>query len=243
VAIETTVTDALDCGEGQADGAASTGGFMDAVRNTISPAYLLEQRRLHQDPDYGIASLAFAPLVAQLLKLGGYSSVSDYGAGKCNLKSALGLYRSGRADYFPYDPAFPEYGLPRAADLLVCIDVLEHVEPDAIGNVLDEVAPLAWRMALLTVHTGPAKKILSDGRNAHLIQQPPSWWLPRLARRFELIHVQSVPKGFFVIAAPLGNYGAVSAIQVLGIAKYAARMRSRSHRTLKARLRRLFARF
>jgi hypothetical protein len=216
---------------------------MDAVRNTISPSYLLEQQRLHQDLNYGIASLAFAPLVAQLLKLGGYSSVSDYGAGKCNLKSALRLNRGGRAAYFPYDPAFPEYGLPQTADLLVCIDVLEHVELDAIDNVLDEIAPLARRMALLTVHTGPAKKILSDGRNAHLIQQPPSWWLPRLASRFELIHVQSVPKGFFVIAAPLGNDEAVGAIQELRVAKYAARVRSRSHRTAMARLRRLFARF
>jgi hypothetical protein len=37
---------------------------------------------------------------------------------------------------FPSDPVFPEYGDPKPADLACCIDVLEHVEPKQLDNVL-----------------------------------------------------------------------------------------------------------
>jgi len=35
-------------------------------------------------------------------------------------------------------------------------------------------------MAFLVIATRPAAKKLADGRNAHLIVEPASWWLPRL---------------------------------------------------------------
>ena len=178
---------------------------MQQTRETISDAYVDEQKLLHRNPRYGVASLSYAPLVRSLLKLTGSRSLSDYGAGKCNLKRALGLTKHGRVAYYPYDPAYPEYGPPRPADLVACIDVLEHVEPDLLDALLDDLSSLARKLVLLTVHTGAAKKSLSDGRNAHLIQQPPSWWIERFVHRFELLHVQPVRKGFFVIAAPKGT--------------------------------------
>lgn len=201
---------------------------MSAQAKTISDAYRSEQQRLHLNPQYGIASRAFAPLVASLLRIGRCRSLSDYGAGKCNLKFRLGLRDGGRVDYYPYDPAFPEYGPPRPADLLVCIDVLEHVELDHLDDVLDELARLTRKLALITVHTGPAKKALSDGRNAHLIQEWPSWWLKRLVDRFEIIHVQMVPKGFFVIAGAKGGLEELTqTVSLSKIATAASRARPR----------------
>ena len=38
---------------------------------------------------------------------------------------------------------------------------------------------------------GPAAKVLSDGRNAHLIQKPSSWWLKKLTDYFEILHLQT----------------------------------------------------
>jgi hypothetical protein len=110
----------------------------------------------------------------------------------------------GRAefDYFPYDPAFPDYGSPKPADLVCCIDVLEHIEMPFLDAVLDDLGKIMSRVGLLTIHTGPAIKTLSDGRNAHLIQEPSSWWLPRLCERFEIAHLQRVPNGFWVLVEP-----------------------------------------
>lgn len=171
---------------------------------TISNEYLREQQILHRIPSYGTASSSYAPLVKKLLRIVGATSLSDYGAGKQNLKAALGRLGVTSIDYRPYDPVFPEYGAPQPADMVCCIDVLEHIEPDLLDQVLDDLARIVVGIGLLTVHTGPAVKTLTDGRNAHIIQQPQSWWLPRLSDRFEVRHLQMVPNGFLAIVEPRG---------------------------------------
>ena len=49
------------------------------------------------------------------------------------------------------------------------------------------------------MHTGPVVKVLDDGRNAPLIQNPYDWWLPKLIERFELFVFQRSSGGFFVV--------------------------------------------
>ena len=194
----------------------------------ITDSYLAEQQGLHRNPRYGVASLHFAPLVHGLLRAGRCTSLSDYGAGKCKLFHALGGEAAG-IDYRPYDPVFPEYGPARPADLVTCIDVLEHIEPDCLDAVLDELSSITTRLALLTVHTGPAKKQLSDGRNAHLTQRPAQWWTKHLERRFDILHVKPIRKGFFVVAAPKGSAEAISEtvdMAALGAVVDSARPRS-----------------
>ena len=83
--------------------------------------------------------------------------------------------------------------------MVACIDVLEHIEPLYLDSVLDDLKRLAEGIAFLSVHTGPAIKVLSDGRNAHLIQQPMEWWLPKIWERFDIQTVQIMDNGFFVI--------------------------------------------
>ena len=91
---------------------------------TISPAYLEQQKELHQNPNYGVASLQYAELVIAVADQVKAQSIADYGAGKCNLRKKMTeLGRTG-FDYYPYDPVFPEYGEPHPADLVACIDVL-----------------------------------------------------------------------------------------------------------------------
>jgi hypothetical protein len=174
----------------------------EAGRQVISDEYLRQQQELHKNPHYGVASLAYAPIVKQLMGETGARSVSDYGAGKCNLKLKLGELGAGSFEYFPYDPAFPEYGEPRPADLVCCIDVLEHIEPDCLDAVLLDLQAIIRKYGFLTIHTGAAMKVLSDGRNAHLIQRPASWWLPRLCEHFEVMHLQSAPGGFWLVVTP-----------------------------------------
>jgi hypothetical protein len=119
------------------------------------------------------------------------TTLSDYGAGKKNLLRGLNDLGVHPNAYFPYDPVFPEYGDPKPAELVCCIDVLEHIEPKQLDNVLSELASITTNFGFFSIHTGPAVKILPDGRNAHLIQQPSSWWLPRIANFFEVVELQS----------------------------------------------------
>ena len=169
---------------------------------TMSPDYLAQQTALHRNPDYGVASLGFAPIVKQVIDHYKVSSLADYGAGKRNLLKGLRDLGANGFDYFPYDPVFPEYGEPRAADLVCCIDVLEHIEEPFLDRVLDELRSITRTRGFYSIHCEPAVKHLPDGRNAHLIQKPSSWWLPRLCQRFEVTHLESSPGGFWLLVAP-----------------------------------------
>jgi hypothetical protein len=134
-------------------------------------------------------------------------SVSDYGAGKGRLVEGLRMQGIALDEYFPYDPVFPEYGPPRPADLVCCIDVLEHIEPEFLESVIADLASITTGLGFFTVHMGPAIKVLADGRNAHLIQQPSSWWLGKLIKHFDILqlHTANVTGvGFWVLVKPIG---------------------------------------
>ena len=172
--------------------------------STISCDYLAQQKTLHENKSYGKASVGYTPLVIDILKKTGFRSIADYGAGKCRLKAELTKFVS-QFEYFPYDPAFPEYGEPTPADVVVCIDVLEHIELDFLDEVLNQLKQMTNHIGLFTIHTGNAKKILSDGRNAHIIQQPATWWLEKILKHFDVIQLTPVKKGFWVIVEKKGS--------------------------------------
>lgn len=176
-----------------------------------SPEYQEQQKQMHETYDYGTASKKYAPLVTEIINKLEVMHVLDYGCGK-----SMNLLKSIKPDhkvqYQGYDPGWPEYAdLPVPAEMVCCIDVLEHIEPDCLDDVLDHIAKLTEAVAFITVHTGPAGKILPDGRNAHLIQQPMEWWLPKLTERFELQTVQRTNAfSFHVIGFPKPRIEAVS---------------------------------
>jgi len=107
-----------------------------------------------------------------------------------------------------YDPAV--VGLddpPSAADIVVCSDVLEHVEPECLLDVMDDLRRVTKWVGIFTVATSPAKKILPDGRNAHLIQKPFDWWCTLITRRFNLKVFASNKCGFLAIVESCMNLG------------------------------------
>ncbi len=122
---------------------------------TISGGYLTLQRQLHENPNYGVASISYAPIVAQVVARSNARSISDYGAGKQNLKKALDHLGVGGYDYHPFDPAFPEYGDPQPADLVCCIDVLEHIEPEFLDTVIAELARITVKFGFFTIAQAP----------------------------------------------------------------------------------------
>ena len=173
---------------------------------TITEDYRALQAALHAQGNYGLAALRYGPTVLELLRVGGARTLLDYG---CGSKRSLlgGMQLPSGVRYEGYDPAVPAYAArPSPAELVVCIDVLEHIEEACLDSVLDELATLCLAFGFFTIHTGPAGKVLADGRNAHLIQQGPHWWLPRLRQRFVLLAVQPVPNGF-AVTVPSPRWG------------------------------------
>ena len=149
----------------------------------ISEQMLQANRQLHSNPEYGRRGGRWAFTISDIMKRGKCESVLDYGCGKGGLKKAL-----PDADVREYDPAIEgKDDLPGRADLILCADVLEHVEPEYLDSVLHHIHWLAKKYVMLSSNTMPAEKTLPDGRNAHLIVQPHSWWRDKFLERFEML--------------------------------------------------------
>ncbi len=165
----------------------------------ISDHYRNQQTELHHKHDlYGAKSMVFAPVVAILINEMNIQTMLDYGCGKGRLAQSLKINHDIKCTQ--YDPAIAEFSeTPSPQELVCCIDVLEHIEPEYLDNVLHHLKALTRRVGFLTIHTGPAKKILSDGRNAHLIQEPIEWWFPIIKQHFTIIKSYLLPDGFVVV--------------------------------------------
>lgn len=148
----------------------------------ITDEYREQNRQLHDNPNYGVSGAKWAGLVNDLYKQYKCNSVLDYGCGKQTLaKAAPHLMVKG------YDPCIE--GLddpPNPADLVVCGDVMEHVEEGCVDNVLDHIYSLARKAVFFVVSTRPAKKHLPDGRNAHITIKEGNWWLHRMMLRWQV---------------------------------------------------------
>ena len=147
----------------------------------ISEEYRALNRTLHAKGNYGVGGHRWAARVLALREKYACNTVLDYGCGRGTLGNAL-----GRPEWFyEYDPAIDgKDGEPPNADLVICTDVLEHIEPDCLDAVLCHIRRKAKRIAFLNIATRPAAKKLADGRNAHLIVQDADWWLERLDADF-----------------------------------------------------------
>lgn len=155
---------------------------MHRLGERASPAYLKTQQQLHSSPrGYGGKGGKWANTVIALIDAFDAGSVLDYGCGKGQLVRDL-RDKKVSIRLSEYDPAITgKDAEPLFADLVTITDVLEHVEPEYLNNVLEHVRALARRAVFFVVALDPANKILSDGRNAHLILKPREWWHGRVS--------------------------------------------------------------
>ena len=80
--------------------------------------------------------------------------------------------------------------------------MLEHVEPECVEDVLDHLQSVTRVALFAVISTRPAKKILADGRNAHLLVKDWEWWQYRLSARFELMNPIENHKEFQIVLLP-----------------------------------------
>ncbi len=166
-----------------------------------TPEYAAIQTQFHKDrADYGVSGLRYADHVLSIAQKMNTRDILDFGCGKATLQKSLP---------FPiqnYDPFVEEYSKqPSPADLVVCTDVMEHIEPPYLRLVLEEIHSLSKQAVFFQIATGPAKKILPDGRNAHLIQENGNWWIARLIEHFDIRQFQDMTSGIVVLCTPRGS--------------------------------------
>lgn len=172
----------------------------------ISDSYRHLNTDLHSGGNYGRHGDKWADKVVRLAAQYHAGSVLDYGCGQGSLARALDL------DVREYDPAIAgKSARPDPADLVVCTDVLEHIEPDCLDDVLTHLCGLARTTCFVVVATRPAKKVLADGRNAHLIVESDDFWRARFASRFKIVSWEPLVEEFAAVLEPLRGWPAISA--------------------------------
>jgi 2-polyprenyl-3-methyl-5-hydroxy-6-metoxy-1,4-benzoquinol methylase len=156
------------------------------AKQLITPEYQGTLQAMHtQRPDWGASAFKFIDPICAVIEKHRPQSVLDYGCGK----GVLGTVLHDRYPLMPvmmYDPGIPEYAeAPQlAVDMVCCVDVLEHIEPELIENVLNHIGKLTKKVAYFIVHTADCGHKLPDGRPAHILQQPMSWWQDRIESAF-----------------------------------------------------------
>ena len=153
----------------------------------ISDSYRALNAKAHQDANgYGTRGYKHLGSVLQLAEAHQATSILDYGCGQATLSAHA--RRMTDIPVLNYDPAIPAYAeLPSKADIVVCTDVLEHVEPLCVTNVVQHIASLTGKAAFIEVACRPAKRLLDDGRNAHLLIRDGYFWLDMFRDHMDVI--------------------------------------------------------
>jgi len=152
-----------------------------------NPELIEQYRQIHAARVYGDTSVKNLRFIRADIQLLAPRSILDYGCGQSPLLDALQLGHP--VELVRYDPAVPAWSTkPHSpVDLLLNVDVLEHVEERDLDAVLADMAALC-RNAMIIIDTRPASAILPDGRNAHVTVRPHAWWRARLARHFPQLY-------------------------------------------------------
>lgn len=120
-------------------------------------------------------------------EMGALSAV-DYGCGTGSLGTALnGIVPEIKVTN--YDPVRPPYDVipSTPSDVVLCVDVMEHVEEDQVDAVIKNIYSLCRTGAYFVIDCRKAYHILPNGTNAHITIKPQGWWTKKLQAQFPIV--------------------------------------------------------
>lgn len=124
--------------------------------------------------------------IYKIIKEKNIKTILDYGCGKATFHKIL--FNNKKIPGSPqninitgYDPCVPNFEKrPEGKyDLVLCIDVMEHVQEDKIDEVLKDIFSFSTNV-FLTITCYPATQTLLNGKNAHYTVKDPDWWKEKL---------------------------------------------------------------
>ena len=130
-------------------------------------------------------------------------SILDFGCGKGRLLESIRCSYPD-VEVIGYDPANPNYDIDLSninVDLIISSDVLEHIEPEYLLETLADLRTKS-KYYFHLIACSPAKLILPDGRNAHLIVEDNIWWRQKFIElkytisNEKFLEFEKIPKGW-----------------------------------------------
>jgi len=155
----------------------------------LTDEYRDQLQNIHDTSNWGVSGTYWVERIASTYTEYECESCVDYGSGYGRTARTLWKnYGIPRDCVQEYEPGIPEKSaLPSPADLVYCTDVLEHVEPELIDDVLTHIASLIKKVGFFTIGLRPSNRCLPDGRDAHLILESPKWWRAKLKPHFNIV--------------------------------------------------------
>lgn len=152
----------------------------------------LEYRKIHsKDNNFGNRTI-IPSMVVNAIEKYKPSSILDFGCGKGLMTEQL-KKKYPNIQISGWDPAFhKENELPDSIDMIISTDVLEHIEYDKIDEVLQKLKRISNKIQYHLIACHKASKILSDGRNAHLIVEAPDWWKEKIKYNNFVIEIEDI---------------------------------------------------
>lgn len=149
----------------------------------ITSDYARENARLHEvDPTYGAEGYLWGYLIAGIAAIEQCESILDYGCGKGTLGRRLKQLPRGPG-VREYDPGIAgKDAAPEPADLVACLDVMEHIEPQFVDAVIDDLARVTRKRLFVVISTKLSKRTMADGRDTHLSLHDDAWWSAAFTR-------------------------------------------------------------
>ena len=160
---------------------------MAELTDLISDDYRDLNRRLHEQDgvQFGQRGNRHYHEVVTLARDNQCETILDYGSGKGRLAKKAAIHNVSVTNY---DPAVPEFSeLPKPHDLVVCTDVLEHIEPEKIESVIAHLGEVTNRVAFFVIALRMDRsKNLPDGSNPHRLVRDANWWIQKLSSQFTI---------------------------------------------------------
>lgn len=160
------------------------------TQDLISQEYQIANRNIYNTSKRSAGGAKHAnPVMDIAMKMDAYN-ILDYGAGQGKLKETIDAANAGYV-VTEYDPAIiGKEAIPSPTEFVACTDVLEHIEPEKIDNVLNHIFSLMLKGGYFVISLCETKVWLPDGRNAHLLIKPVDWWLQKLLayKNFNIIN-------------------------------------------------------
>lgn len=149
----------------------------------------------HSQGEWGVASIEYAPRIANIMRRHKLNEILDYGAGAGNLEKNL-LILLPNVIVHNYEPGIPKWNnKPNPCKMVACTDVIEHIEPDCLNDVLNDLQRVIEKYAFISISTVPAYRVLNNGWNAHICLKDPKEWKEIFEKKFNIIKLNMFDSG------------------------------------------------
>ena len=141
-----------------------------------------------KDTYNGRSTIIFADILKKVIDKNKCETLLDYGSGKGDryYKESIGPDKLKTypplKDFWNIKPTLYDPGVPypkptdKKFDIVISIDVLEHVPNQDLRWVIDEIFNFSKKIVFLNIACYPAIAKLKNNKNAHTSIFPPNWW-------------------------------------------------------------------